>query len=97
MQVIDIRKGVFKSIKIETTDPINNVKFDPFNRSYIGVGCENVLVYDLNNSEKPYINYFGHRGMILDLDWNESDPWSIISTSESNGGSVHIWRIIDLL
>ncbi|CAA7027542.1 unnamed protein product [Microthlaspi erraticum] len=44
----------------------------------------------------------GHRDKVVDFHWNLLDPWTIISVSddsESNGGggTLQIWRMIDLI
>ena len=43
------------------------------------------------------------RGLVSDFDWNPWDKWSMLSASENidsnntGGGSLHLYRPIDLL
>ena len=43
----------------------------------------------------------GHRDNIVDFQWNQSDPWTLLSvsddTSAGGGGALQMWRINDLI
>ncbi|KAK9066111.1 hypothetical protein SSX86_015513 [Deinandra increscens subsp. villosa] len=44
----------------------------------------------------------GHRGKVVDFHWNAHDPWTIVSVSDDDestggGGTLQIWRMIDLI
>ncbi|XP_074295904.1 WD-40 repeat-containing protein MSI4-like isoform X1 [Silene latifolia] len=44
----------------------------------------------------------GDRGKVVDFHWNSIDPWTLVSVSDdcsssAGGGTLQIWRIIDLL
>ncbi|EEF34972.1 WD-repeat protein, putative [Ricinus communis] len=49
-----------------------------------------------------FFQHAGHRDKIVDFHWNSSDPWTIVSVSDdcestSGGGTLQIWRMIDLI
>ncbi|GJX49860.1 WD40 repeat-containing protein MSI4-like protein [Tanacetum coccineum] len=44
----------------------------------------------------------GHRDKVVDFHWNAHDPWTIVSVSNDDestdgGGTLQIWRMIDLI
>mmetsp|Transcript_12527 Transcript_12527/g.35394 ORF Transcript_12527/g.35394 Transcript_12527/m.35394 type:complete len:451 (-) Transcript_12527:1274-2626(-) len=43
----------------------------------------------------------GHRGSVVDFQWNPSDPWTMMSMSDDaesgGGGTMQIWRINDMI
>ncbi|CAI9293725.1 unnamed protein product [Lactuca saligna] len=44
----------------------------------------------------------GHRDKVVDFHWNSHDPWTIVSVSDDRestggGGTLQIWRMIDLI
>ncbi|KAM0031976.1 putative transcription factor WD40-like family [Helianthus debilis subsp. tardiflorus] len=44
----------------------------------------------------------GHRDKVVDFHWNSHDPWTIVSVSDDGestggGGTLQIWRMIDLI
>ncbi|GAB2293386.1 WD-40 repeat-containing protein msi4 [Dionaea muscipula] len=49
-----------------------------------------------------FFRHAGHRDKVVDFHWNSIDPWTIVSVSDdcgstAGGGTLQIWRIIDLL
>ncbi|XP_047327321.1 WD-40 repeat-containing protein MSI4-like [Impatiens glandulifera] len=47
-------------------------------------------------------NHCGHRGKVVDFHWSSFDPWTIVSVSDDGdsiggGGTLQIWRIIDMI
>ncbi|KAF3450610.1 hypothetical protein FNV43_RR06699 [Rhamnella rubrinervis] len=49
-----------------------------------------------------FFRHAGHRDKVVDFHWNASDPWTIVSVSDDcestgGGGTLQIWRMIDLL
>ncbi|XP_057549785.1 WD-40 repeat-containing protein MSI4-like [Amaranthus tricolor] len=56
-------------------------------------------------SEYPeglFFRHAGHRDKVVDFHWNSIDPWTIVSVSDdcsssAGGGTLQIWRIMDLL
>ncbi|OAY36510.1 WD-40 repeat-containing protein MSI4 [Manihot esculenta] len=49
-----------------------------------------------------FFRHAGHRDKVVDFHWNASDPWTIVSVSDdcestSGGGTLQIWRMIDLI
>ncbi|XP_021754520.1 WD-40 repeat-containing protein MSI4-like [Chenopodium quinoa] len=56
-------------------------------------------------SEYPaglFFRHAGHRDKVVDFHWNSIDPWTIVSVSDdcsssAGGGTLQMWRIIDLL
>ncbi|KAM7480551.1 hypothetical protein LguiA_028764 [Lonicera macranthoides] len=49
-----------------------------------------------------FFRHSGHRDKVVDFHWNTSDPWTIVSVSDdcestSGGGTLQLWRMIDLI
>ncbi|XP_031388956.1 WD-40 repeat-containing protein MSI4-like isoform X1 [Punica granatum] len=49
-----------------------------------------------------FFRHAGHRDKVVDFHWNSSDPWTIVSVSDDGestggGGTLQIWRMIDLI
>ncbi|XP_059641600.1 WD-40 repeat-containing protein MSI4-like [Cornus florida] len=49
-----------------------------------------------------FFRHSGHRDKIIDFHWNACDPWTIVSVSDDGestggGGTLQIWRMIDLI
>ncbi|KAH7547176.1 hypothetical protein FEM48_Zijuj01G0281600 [Ziziphus jujuba var. spinosa] len=49
-----------------------------------------------------FFKHGGHRDKVVDFHWNTYDPWTIVSVSDDcestgGGGTLQIWRIIDLI
>ncbi|KAL8139293.1 hypothetical protein V2J09_005314 [Rumex salicifolius] len=46
-----------------------------------------------------FFKHSGHRDKVADFHWNAIDPWTLVSVSDDSagGGTLQIWRIIDLL
>ncbi|XP_065866690.1 WD-40 repeat-containing protein MSI4-like [Euphorbia lathyris] len=51
-----------------------------------------------------FFQHAGHRDKVVDFHWNASDPWTIVSvsddcesTSGGGGGTLQIWRMLDLI
>ncbi|KAJ8440595.1 hypothetical protein Cgig2_028724 [Carnegiea gigantea] len=49
-----------------------------------------------------FFRHAGHRDKVVDFHWNSVDPWTIVSVSDdcsssAGGGTLQIWRVIDLL
>lgn len=49
-----------------------------------------------------FFRHAGHRDKVVDFHWNASDPWTIVSVSDDcestgGGGTLQIWRMIDLI
>ncbi|XWS12068.1 hypothetical protein CRYUN_Cryun37aG0058800 [Craigia yunnanensis] len=49
-----------------------------------------------------FFQHAGHRDKVVDFHWNTSDPWTIVSVSDdcestNGGGTLQIWRMIDLI
>eukprot|EP00245_Coleochaete_scutata_P007087 TRINITY_DN2212_c0_g1_i2.p1 TRINITY_DN2212_c0_g1~~TRINITY_DN2212_c0_g1_i2.p1 ORF type:complete len:471 (-),score=112.94 TRINITY_DN2212_c0_g1_i2:338-1750(-) len=49
-----------------------------------------------------FFQHCGHRARVVDFQWNPVDPWVIMSASDDvgtkkGGGTIHIWRMNDLL
>ncbi|KAF4398156.1 hypothetical protein G4B88_019877 [Cannabis sativa] len=49
-----------------------------------------------------FFRHAGHRDKVVDFHWNVSDPWTIVSVSDDcestgGGGTLQIWRMIDLI
>ncbi|EGR27180.1 WD repeat protein [Ichthyophthirius multifiliis] len=90
---------------------VMSIKFAPFKGNYLSIGSDNLYIYDLNNLQidyeqnlyKPLLTHFGQKGVINDLDWNTESDWSIMSTCQefdhdnSGGGSLQIFRPLDLI
>ena len=43
----------------------------------------------------------GHRGPVVDFQWNPADPWTFFSVAdeagEGGGGTLQLWRVSDLI
>lgn len=60
---------------------------------------------DPKGSDNPpglFFRHAGHRDKIVDFHWNASEPWTIVSVSDDcgstgGGGTLQIWRMIDLI
>ncbi|XP_074295909.1 WD-40 repeat-containing protein MSI4-like isoform X2 [Silene latifolia] len=55
-----------------------------------------------NHPAGLFFRHAGHRGKVVDFHWNSIDPWTLVSVSDdcsssAGGGTLQIWRIIDLL
>ncbi|KAE9588097.1 putative transcription factor WD40-like family [Lupinus albus] len=55
-----------------------------------------------NSPPGLFFQHAGHRDKVVDFHWNASDPWTIASVSDDcgstgGGGTLQIWRMIDLL
>ncbi|XP_019436497.1 PREDICTED: WD-40 repeat-containing protein MSI4-like [Lupinus angustifolius] len=55
-----------------------------------------------NSPPGLFFQHAGHRDKVVDFHWNASDPWTITSVSDDcgstgGGGTLQIWRMIDLL
>ncbi|KAI3737703.1 hypothetical protein L2E82_27713 [Cichorium intybus] len=53
-------------------------------------------------AEGLLFRHSGHRGKVVDFHWNAHDPWTIVSVSDDDestggGGTLQIWRMIDLI
>ncbi|XP_039119538.1 WD-40 repeat-containing protein MSI4-like [Dioscorea cayenensis subsp. rotundata] len=49
-----------------------------------------------------FFQHAGHRDKVVDFHWNAADPWTIVSVSDDcestgGGGTLQIWRMIDLI
>ncbi|KAJ8756229.1 hypothetical protein K2173_024776 [Erythroxylum novogranatense] len=49
-----------------------------------------------------FFRHAGHRDKVVDFHWNASDPWTLVSVSDDcdstgGGGTLQIWRMIDLI
>ncbi|KAJ8442935.1 hypothetical protein Cgig2_022301 [Carnegiea gigantea] len=49
-----------------------------------------------------FFRHAGHRDKVVDFHWNSIDPWTVVSVSDdcsssAGGGTLQMWRIIDLL
>ncbi|KAK6941374.1 WD40 repeat [Dillenia turbinata] len=89
------------------------VQWSPNRTSAFGSGAEdkslNIWDYEKvgqkiedDSPEGLFFRHCGHRDKVVDFHWNPSDPWTIASVSDEvsligGGGTVQIWRIIDLL
>ncbi|XP_054790262.1 WD-40 repeat-containing protein MSI4-like [Prosopis cineraria] len=55
-----------------------------------------------NSPPGLFFRHAGHRDKVVDFNWNASDPWTIVSVSDDcgstgGGGTLQIWRMIDLI
>ncbi|KAJ0076064.1 hypothetical protein Patl1_33494 [Pistacia atlantica] len=55
-----------------------------------------------NSPPGLFFRHAGHRDKVVDFHWNTSDPWTLVSVSDDcestgGGGTLQIWRMIDLI
>ncbi|KAJ1411173.1 WD40/YVTN repeat-like-containing domain superfamily [Sesbania bispinosa] len=55
-----------------------------------------------NDPPGLFFQHAGHRDKVVDFNWSASDPWTIVSVSDDcgstgGGGTLQIWRMIDLI
>ncbi|CAL5327875.1 unnamed protein product [Camellia sinensis] len=55
-----------------------------------------------NSPPGLFFRHAGHRDKVVDFHWNSCDPWTIVSVSDDGestggGGTLQIWRMIDLI
>ncbi|KAK9734517.1 hypothetical protein RND81_04G144900 [Saponaria officinalis] len=55
-----------------------------------------------NHPAGLFFKHAGHRDKVVDFHWNSIDPWTLVSVSDdcsssAGGGTLQIWRVIDLL
>ncbi|KAG6780424.1 hypothetical protein POTOM_013281 [Populus tomentosa] len=73
-----------------------------------GLGCYDNDDDDSTGLKVPtappglFFRHAGHRDKVVDFHWNASDPWTIVSVSDDGestggGGTLQIWRMIDLI
>ncbi|XP_074361683.1 WD-40 repeat-containing protein MSI4-like isoform X2 [Apium graveolens] len=60
------------------------------------------LIGQQDNPNGLFFRHAGHRDKVVDFHFNSSDPWTIVSVSDdcestSGGGTLQIWRMLDLL
>ncbi|KAL8098884.1 hypothetical protein AgCh_031559 [Apium graveolens] len=90
------------------TEAVNCVQWSPDRSSVFGSAAEdgvlNIWDYKLvdqqNKSTGLFFRHAGHRDKVVDFHFNSSDPWTIVSVSddsETEGGTLQIWRMLDLL
>ncbi|KAL8171644.1 hypothetical protein V2J09_023448 [Rumex salicifolius] len=93
--------------------PVLCVQWSPHNKSFFGSAAEDGVlnIWDcekigITNDEKRkdyppglFFKHAGHRDKVVDFHWNAIDPWTVVSVSDDSagGGTLQIWRIIDLL
>ncbi|KAI4324782.1 hypothetical protein MLD38_030238 [Melastoma candidum] len=68
----------------------------------IGKKEESVDPKSVNAPPGLFFRHAGHRDKVVDFHWNSSDPWTIVSVSDDGestggGGTLQIWRMIDLI
>ncbi|XAR49944.1 hypothetical protein NMG60_11004130 [Bertholletia excelsa] len=68
----------------------------------IGKKQENAGTKAPNSPPGLFFRHAGHRDKVVDFHWNSSDPWTIVSVSDDGestggGGTLQIWRMIDLI
>lgn len=68
----------------------------------IGKRQENVGAKVPNPPPGLFFRHAGHRDKVVDFHWNSCDPWTIVSVSDDGestggGGTLQIWRMIDLI
>ncbi|KAK4771978.1 hypothetical protein SAY86_013753 [Trapa natans] len=71
---------------------------------YEKIGKKQEAVGSKGPSSPPglFFRHAGHRDKVVDFHWNSSDPWTIVSVSDDGestggGGTLQIWRMIDLI
>lgn len=86
------------------TSSINVVRFSPHSIDYLASSGECLIIWDLkqSNDEALFFKHAGHVGQIVDFEWNQFQPWSIISASDDidqpiQGCSLQMFRPLDLL
>ncbi|KAI4330679.1 hypothetical protein MLD38_028941 [Melastoma candidum] len=68
----------------------------------IGKKEESVDPKSTNALPGLFFRHADHRDKVVDFHWNPSDPWTIVSVSDDGestggGGTLQIWRVIDLI
>ncbi|KAL4369700.1 hypothetical protein GQ457_05G035180 [Hibiscus cannabinus] len=68
----------------------------------MGKGQETAGLKAPNAPPGLFFQHAGHRDKVVDFHWNTSDPWTIVSVSDdcestNGGGTLQIWRMIDLI
>lgn len=86
------------------TSSINVVRFSPFSKDYLASSGDSLIIWDLAQSNILF-KHAGHVGQIVDFEWNEHAPWSIMSASDDidstaialGACSLQLFRPLDLL
>ncbi|GFZ11748.1 transducin family protein [Actinidia rufa] len=89
------RSSVFGS---SAEDGILNI----WDHEKIGKKQETVGARVSNYPPGLFFRHAGHRDKVVDFHWNSCDPWTIVSVSDDGestggGGTLQIWRMIDLI
>ncbi|CAH9083908.1 unnamed protein product [Cuscuta europaea] len=94
------------------TSAILCVQWSPDKSSVFGSSAEdgrlNIWDYakvaeDTQTPAGLFFQHAGHRDKVVDFQWNASVPWTIVSvsgdseSSAKGGGTLQIWRMLDLL
>lgn len=78
--------AVVRQLKGGHSSSINVVRFKAHSKDYIASSGDALVIWDLNEpqgSEAEVIfKHVGHVGQIVDFEWNEAAPWSIMSASD---------------
>ena len=68
------------------TNSINVVRFSPFSKDYLASSGDSLVIWDLKeppeSESEVLFRHSGHVGHIVDFEWNEYAPWSIMSVSD---------------
>eukprot|EP00884_Botryococcus_braunii_P018332 jgi/Botrbrau1/5182/Bobra.0172s0052.1 len=91
----------------EHTNPIMRVEWGPYKPGILASGGEDdeVNVWNLNRNKdigdgvapELMFKHKGHRGSVADFQWHPKDPYTMLSVSESDGGTLQIWRLSELI
>ncbi|KAK7271966.1 hypothetical protein RJT34_28275 [Clitoria ternatea] len=68
----------------------------------VGIASDSTHPKAPNAPPGLFFQHAGHRDKVVDFHWNASDPWTIVSVSDDcgstgGGGTLQIWRMIDLI
>ncbi|KAM7471823.1 hypothetical protein LguiA_010006 [Lonicera macranthoides] len=89
------RSSVFGS---SAEDGILNI----WDQEKIGKRQDNAGSKAPNSPPGLFFRHSGHRDKVVDFHWDTCDPWTIVSVSDDGestggGGTLQIWRMIDLI
>jgi len=77
-------------------DEVTCVEWSPFHEDVLVSGSldRRAHVWDLSrpveDGKALAFVHAGHRGAVLDVSWNQHDPWTVASVSQD--ASLHVWR-----